>query len=84
MLSLAADGVRNRGVFRILPDNPLSGPKSSEDVRVCGDHRPFWHRYWVASGDSKIVPGEFLKSHIEKQRDLLAELLEHTYENSIT
>jgi hypothetical protein len=49
-------------VFWVLPGNPLSSPKSSQELRVCGDYRPFLRRYWVAGGDGIIAPGEFLKS----------------------
>jgi hypothetical protein len=42
--------------------NYLSGPKSSTDVRVCGDHSPLLRRYEVGDGGSLIAPGEFLKS----------------------
>jgi hypothetical protein len=34
-----------RWVFWILPDNSPDSPKSSENLRVCGDHRPFLRRY---------------------------------------
>ncbi len=48
--------------FWILPGAPLSRPKSSQELRTCGDHRPFLRRYQVAGGDNTIAPGEFLKS----------------------
>jgi hypothetical protein len=49
-------------VFWFLPDTSLSSPKSSEDLCVCGDDRPFSRRYWVAGEDSTIAPGEFLRN----------------------
>ena len=50
-------------LFWILPGNPLSSLKNSQELRVCGGYRPFSRRYWVASGNSTIAPGEFLKNH---------------------
>jgi hypothetical protein len=55
-------------VFRILPGTSLSGPKSSEDLLVCGVHRPFLRRYWVKDGRRnsawQIASGEFLKNQL--------------------
>jgi hypothetical protein len=49
-------------VFWILPGNPLCIPKSSQELRVCGDYRPFSRRHWVVGEDGMITSGEFLKS----------------------
>ena len=55
-------------------DNSLCGPKSSQELGVCEDHRPFSRRYWVVDGDGTIAPGEFLKSQVEFA-DIVMEVL---------
>ncbi len=61
-LEIGVKRVFHLWVFWILPGNPLISPKSSQKLRVGGDHRPFSRRYWVVDGDSTIAPGEFPKS----------------------
>ena len=64
--------MRNRSwVIWISPGNSLGNSKSSEDLRVFGDHRPFWLRYKVADGNRTTAPGEFLNS-LKQSNDLTA------------
>ncbi len=60
----AGVGQRRRG-------NLLSSPNSGQELRVCGDYRPFLRRYKVVDGDSTIAPDEFPKSLCNYREEFL-------------